>query len=450
MPPKTKKTLLFSKEEKKTLTDLKTVVDEWTQKRGWEWIDEKYRGDEELQLEEKKYADLPLSEEIDKNSETMKEWFQKNPQHIVTRAWKSGVCRGVLEPFQFLDAAKVEQGTVSYCHDPTTGKWMAFVISFDSLKAPLWSPNFPKSVGKTRKTKEVSIWCSTPGSGAGTAALARAVSQTNPALFPVWFQSTSDDTKAKGTSSYRVTQLKWIQGKVKSEKDRRNLVGFYFWLTNMKLPPFLAAVKKELQKADAELKKNPHRDLTQPQERKGGEEKGERQVPFTGKDYETWKKNFLDTVTPQTKKQVHKIQSSRSGSGGKKGSTGEKKQRRKKKHDNFKNFMYKVLKVIHPDLGLSGPAVSIVNSFILDMLDRLASEAAIALKVRKGQTLQPKDFKMACRFVLSGELVKHAIAEGGRAVIKYSDSLSKPSNLAANTAKGKKGQTGKTEKGKKK
>ncbi|XP_047951708.1 histone H2B.3-like [Salvia hispanica] len=69
-----------------------------------------------------------------------------------------------------------------------------------------------------------------------------------------------------------------------------------------------------------------------------------------------------------------------------------KKKRNKKSVETYKIYIFKVLKQVHPDIGISSKAMGIMNSFINDIFEKL---------------------------VLPGELAKHAVSEGTKAVTKF-------------------------------
>ena len=62
-----------------------------------------------------------------------------------------------------------------------------------------------------------------------------------------------------------------------------------------------------------------------------------------------------------------------------KAKTAEKGKRRKKRVETFSSYIYKVLKQVHPDTGISKRAMSIMNSFVNDTFDRLATEVRVIL-----------------------------------------------------------------------
>jgi len=54
--------------------------------------------------------------------------------------------------------------------------------------------------------------------------------------------------------------------------------------------------------------------------------------------------------------------------------TGGKRKRRRK--ESYGIYIYKVLKQVHPDTGISSRAMSIMNSFVNDIFERIAGEAS--------------------------------------------------------------------------
>ena len=65
--------------------------------------------------------------------------------------------------------------------------------------------------------------------------------------------------------------------------------------------------------------------------------------------------------------------------------------------------------------------MSIMNTFSNDMFDRLASEASLLALRGKQRTMLSKDIQTATRLLLPGELAKHAVSKGTKAVTKYSN-----------------------------
>eukprot|EP00798_Chlamydomonas_sp_ICE-L_P014375 gene14375-biopygen23429 len=89
------------------------------------------------------------------------------------------------------------------------------------------------------------------------------------------------------------------------------------------------------------------------------------------------------------------------------------------KAETYKIYIYKVLKQVHPDTGISSKAMGILNSFINDIFDKIASEAAPLARYNKKPTVTSREIQTAVRLVLPGELAKHAVSEGTKAVTKF-------------------------------
>lgn len=96
------------------------------------------------------------------------------------------------------------------------------------------------------------------------------------------------------------------------------------------------------------------------------------------------------------------------------------KKRSKKRTESYSSYIYKVLKQVHPDTGISRRAMSIMNSFINDIFERVAAEAGKLVRVNNKSTLSSREIQTSIRLILPGELAKHAMSEGTKAVTKYS------------------------------
>ena len=103
--------------------------------------------------------------------------------------------------------------------------------------------------------------------------------------------------------------------------------------------------------------------------------------------------------------------------------TGKKKRRTRK--ESYAIYVYKVLKQVHPDTGISSKAMGIMNSFVNDIFERIAGEASRLGHYNKRKTISSREVQTAVRLLLPGELAKHAVSEGTKAVTKYTSSSSK-------------------------
>ena len=94
----------------------------------------------------------------------------------------------------------------------------------------------------------------------------------------------------------------------------------------------------------------------------------------------------------------------------------------KKRTESYSSYIYKVLKQVHPNTGISKRGMSILNSFINDIFERLALEASRLSRYNKKSTLSSREIQTAVRLLLPGELAKHAVSEGTKAVTKFTSS----------------------------
>jgi histone H2B len=115
--------------------------------------------------------------------------------------------------------------------------------------------------------------------------------------------------------------------------------------------------------------------------------------------------------TTQAKKTVKTVKSRAKG--------GEEKKRSRRRQETFALYIYKVLKQVHPEIGISRKAMNIMNSFINDTFDRIALEASKLVRFNKRRTLSSREVQTAVKLLLPGELARHAISEGTKAVTKY-------------------------------
>ena len=92
---------------------------------------------------------------------------------------------------------------------------------------------------------------------------------------------------------------------------------------------------------------------------------------------------------------------------------------RKRQYATFSIYIYKVLRQVHPEIGISKKAMSIMNSFINDTFDRLSLEASKLVRYNKRSTLSSREVQTGVKLLLPGELAKHAVSEGTKAVSKF-------------------------------
>ena len=93
---------------------------------------------------------------------------------------------------------------------------------------------------------------------------------------------------------------------------------------------------------------------------------------------------------------------------------------KKRRTETFSVYIYRVLKQVHPETGISKRSMHIMNSFINDIFEKIALESSKLVRYNKKHTLSSREVQTAVRLLLPGELAKHAVSEGTKAVTKYS------------------------------
>jgi histone H2B len=71
------------------------------------------------------------------------------------------------------------------------------------------------------------------------------------------------------------------------------------------------------------------------------------------------------------------------------------------------------------------PDASFVSRFLTyssDIFERVATEASKLAAYNKKSTISSREIQTSVRLILPGELAKHAVSEGTKAVTKYSSS----------------------------
>ncbi|WJX20143.1 Histone H2B.3 [Trifolium repens] len=80
-------------------------------------------------------------------------------------------------------------------------------------------------------------------------------------------------------------------------------------------------------------------------------------------------------------------------------STDKKKKKHKKSVETYKIYIFKVLKQVHPDIGISSKAMGIMNSFINDIFEKLAQESSRLARYNKKPTITSREIQTAVRYI---------------------------------------------------
>ena len=97
----------------------------------------------------------------------------------------------------------------------------------------------------------------------------------------------------------------------------------------------------------------------------------------------------------------------------------EKRMKKRRAPESYKSYIFKVLKQVHPKVRISKKGIMIVNNFVTDTFEKVATEAGKLCKITKRSTLSSRDIQSAIRLVLPGALSKHAVSEGTKAMTKF-------------------------------
>ena len=95
---------------------------------------------------------------------------------------------------------------------------------------------------------------------------------------------------------------------------------------------------------------------------------------------------------------------------------GEEKKQQKKNFDSYALYISRVLKSVFPEIGITLPSISIMDSFVKDIFERIASEAQNLARNYGKTTISVKEIETATKLILKGDLNKHAVSEGQSAI----------------------------------
>ncbi|XP_039735737.1 histone H2B-like [Pteropus medius] len=93
---------------------------------------------------------------------------------------------------------------------------------------------------------------------------------------------------------------------------------------------------------------------------------------------------------------------------------------RRRCSDTFTTYFPRVLKNVHQGPSLSREAVSVMDSFVEDIFQRIAEEASRLVLSNQRATMTSRDIQTAVRLPLPGEMGKHALSEATKAVLRSS------------------------------
>jgi histone H2B len=98
------------------------------------------------------------------------------------------------------------------------------------------------------------------------------------------------------------------------------------------------------------------------------------------------------------------------------------KRHKKRNFESFSLYVYKVLRSISTDVGISKKGMSVINSLISDMFEQVAFESSKLVRYNKKKTLNSNDIQTAVQLLLPPDLGGHAKLEATKALTKFNES----------------------------
>jgi len=109
--------------------------------------------------------------------------------------------------------------------------------------------------------------------------------------------------------------------------------------------------------------------------------------------------------------------------------------------ENFELYIKKVLKQVHPDSSISQSSVSLLNFIVNKIGDSIVRESNhlihpthyknLSSHTDEKSTIGSREIQTSVRLVITGELVKHAMSQGIKAVTKFTSSSSTQTSKSA-------------------
>ena len=98
-------------------------------------------------------------------------------------------------------------------------------------------------------------------------------------------------------------------------------------------------------------------------------------------------------------------------------------QNRKKDFSSFDTYIKKVLKQVHPDTGIKGEALVEMNNLVKVMIYKVMHVVNLLTEVNNKKTVTAREVQTAVQATFPGELARHGITEGTKAVTKYNSAI---------------------------
>ncbi|XP_041041198.1 histone H2B type 1-P-like [Carcharodon carcharias] len=76
------------------------------------------------------------------------------------------------------------------------------------------------------------------------------------------------------------------------------------------------------------------------------------------------------------------------------------KKRRKSRKQNYSTYVYRVLTQVHPSTKISSKAMSVMNSFVVDVFECIASKTSHLIHYKKHLTISAREIQSTVRLIL--------------------------------------------------
>uniref|UniRef100_A0A8C8YP38 Core Histone H2A/H2B/H3 domain-containing protein n=1 Tax=Prolemur simus TaxID=1328070 RepID=A0A8C8YP38_PROSS len=96
--------------------------------------------------------------------------------------------------------------------------------------------------------------------------------------------------------------------------------------------------------------------------------------------------------------------------------------RRSSRGGSFATYFARIVRQFPGGLRLSREAVSVMDSFVHDMLERIGEEAGRLASYTQHATITTREIQTAVRLMMPGHLGRNAVSAGNKAVLRYTRS----------------------------
>ena len=87
--------------------------------------------------------------------------------------------------------------------------------------------------------------------------------------------------------------------------------------------------------------------------------------------------------------------------------------------NEYSTYIFRTLKGIHPNFGISKQAMSTLNSLVADMFIQNMEESRKLALYNGRNTVTSREVMTSIKLIFPGELSKHAVAEANKALSNY-------------------------------